>query len=61
MSQSMDSGGQHEAWFGHCAACASLDASSPVQARKDLGRLGCLRLMRSTDLGDCKSRMHANL
>ena len=59
--QTMDSGGQHEAWLGHCPACASLEATTLVQAHKDVGRPCCLRLMRSTDLGQCKIRMHAAL
>ena len=58
-SQTMDSGRQHEAKLGHCPACASLDASTLGQAHKDVSRLGCVRVMKSTDLGECKSRMHA--
>ena len=39
-----------EAQSGHCHACPSLEASTLVQAHKNVGRLCCLRL-RSTDLG----------
>lgn len=58
-SQTMDSGGRHEAWFGPYPACGSLEPSTLVQAHKDVRRPCCLRLMRSTDLGERESCLHA--